>query len=497
VHRCPAVNYLIDTNIVIPLEPTAMQDLDVNTEAALMFHRLASAHGQAIFVHPAIQHDLGRDRNRARAKLRSTLLSRYQQLRDPPAFSTRLARVVGEPPQGSNDWVDASLLAALEKDAVDYLVTEDAKIHRHAERLGLASRTLTLGDAIASLRTVSDEPPAPPPAVESLEAYALNEKDPIFESFRTNYSGFDAWLAKCKRQHRLTYAIGSQSKDGLAAVCILNREDKNEYELTGKVLKICTFKVADQYSGKRFGELLLKPVFDYAMENAFDHIFITMFEDQQPLRSVLKSFGFEELRRRSRLGEVVMVKRLRWSEAERQRLPPFEFHRLFGPWVTKLEDNPMFVVPLRPVYHDLLFPERADQKHLFPGHAACGNSIKKAYLCHSGIRGLSSGNNLLFYRSGDMRAATAVGIVEDTLVSSTPATIIQYVGTRTVYSPRQIASLCSRGRVLAIRFRRVAFFAPPIPYSDLANAGCLADAPQSIQRLPRKGVKWLTQQLPA
>jgi hypothetical protein len=490
------VNYLIDTNIVIPLEPTSAFDLGVNTIVALEFHRLVSRQHHGIFVHPAIEHDLGRDKDAARAEARRTLLARYQMLSHPPPPSKSMIQVVGSATYGSRDWVDDRLLAALVGDAVDYLVTEDEGIHKKAQRLNLASRTLHLTEAISLLHALFDEHPAPPPAVEQVEVHALNERDPIFDGFRADYApGFDSWLRKCKRQHRSAYIIRSPSRDRLAAVCILDRQDKNEFDLDGKVLKICTFKVAEEYNGNRFGELLLKPVFDYLFQNEFDHVFLTMFPKHRALGEMLSNFGFTELPCRTKLGEVVLAKNLRWNDEDRRRLGPLEFNRLFGPWVTKLEDNPLFIVPIRPTYHALLFPEVEPQGHLFPGHAACGNSIKKAYLCNAVLTSIRNGNNLLFYRSGDIRGVTAIGIVEGTIRSSHPKEIIYYVGKRTVYSSAQITEMCKHKPVLAIKFRRVAFLPSPIPQAELETGGCLSGVPQSIQKVPRGGVKWLRQRI--
>jgi hypothetical protein len=135
------------------------------------------------------------------------------------------------------------------------------------------------------------------------------------------------------------------------------------------------------------------------------------------------------------------------------------------------------------------------QTHLFPGHAACGNSIKKAYLCNAAITTVSSGDNLLFYRSEDIQAATALAIVEDCLRSSDAKEVTYYVGKRTVYTARQIEEMCASAPVLAIRFRRVVLLDPPILFRELVHGGCLRGAPQSIQTIPSSGVKWLAQRM--
>ncbi|MCD4742748.1 MAG: hypothetical protein K8R67_09780, partial [Desulfobacteraceae bacterium] len=68
------MNILIDTNIVIPLEPSLTTDFGINTNAALKFHRLVQKSDSVLFVHPLIGHDISRDKNKERKKLRKKLI---------------------------------------------------------------------------------------------------------------------------------------------------------------------------------------------------------------------------------------------------------------------------------------------------------------------------------------------------------------------------------------------------------------------------------------
>lgn len=72
--------------------------------------------------------------------------------------------------------------------------------------------------------------PTPRPAVTRGSAYELRSTDPIFETFRRDYPGFDDWLAKCKREHRPSWVVVQASGD-YTAVCIVKHEVPAEYRL--------------------------------------------------------------------------------------------------------------------------------------------------------------------------------------------------------------------------------------------------------------------------
>ena len=189
-------------------------------------------------------------------------------------------------------------------------------------------------------------------------------------------------------------------------------------------------------------------------------------------------------------GEVVLQKRFVYSKAEYQKTNPLEFHIQFGPGVTKFDGNTTFVIPIQPEFHKLLFPEFETQPDLFPGMHPCGNSIKKAYLCYSPTRQLKPGDNLLFYRSGDVKAITAVGIVEECKRSSSAEEIARYVSTRTVYSYDEIREMCQK-ETLAIKFRLVKILKSTISLEALKANGVITDHPQSIQKIKVGSDEWV------
>ena len=489
------ISFLLDANIVIPLEPTSPEDIEAGTAAVVELARLAAETGCPLLVHPAVDADIRADPDDQRRAVRTTLLKKYPRLPDPPPVPAAWQSVFGHPEQGSNDWVDSQLLAALDADAVDYLVTEDRRLHRKARRLGLENRVADTADALLMLRGLFDVVPEPPPAVRHVRAHALSTNDPIFDSLRRDYPDFDLWLRKAKRQRRHAWVIdGAQGR--YAATCIVKREQSGEYGLRGRVLKICAFKVSEEHSGYRFGELLLKTVFQHARASNYRTAYVTIFEKHSALIDLFEEFGFESLDTRTPVGELVLVKSLYPSSEDWDTLDPLSFNRRYGPFAAKIRDVRAFVVPIRPQFHRVLFPEAEDQGAFWPGVHPFGNSIRKAYLCNAPIRTLSPGANLLFYRSEDVHAVTVLGVVEGTMVTQSAANAARFVGKRTVYSFREIQELCT-SPVLAILFRQSRVLAKPIPFRELIAHGVISASPQSIVSVPKEATEWLQTRLDA
>lgn len=482
------MKYLIDTNVFIPLEPTSPRDVAALTDRVIAFAQKANRAGFPLFVHPAQLRDIRSDRDSQRRALRETLLGKYPLLPEPPA-TAKIEALLGPADEDHHDWVDHQLLAALQAEAVDVLVTEDIGIHRKAIRLGLHHRVLFIGDAVIALDALVDTVPPALPAVTALKAHNLNGADPIFDSLRAAYPGFDNWLSKCRRKHRQSWVIEANA-GGYGGVCLVNREDRPDLAGPGKTLKICTFKISDAHSGFRFGELLLRHVLAFAEQNAFQNLFIEVFPTQDRLLAFLAEFGFEDVTKPTERGELRLVKRLSCEPGEMAGLPAVEVNKRFGPAVLKWADTSAFLVPIQPRFHDLLFPEATPQTSLFAGAHPCGNALRKAYLCNAGTREIRPGDVLLFYRSEDTKAVTVVGVAEETLIAGQATQIARFVGKRTVYPFAEIEKLCAK-EVLAILFRQARVLATPLGFATLIAHEVISAAPQSITKLNLTSRKWI------
>ena len=113
-----------------------------------------------------------------------------------------------------------------------------------------------------------------------------------------------------------------------------------------------------------------------------------------------------------------------------------------------------------------------------------GNTIRKAYLCHTNTKNIKPGSILLFYRSKDKNAITAVGVVEKVYYDLTdPREIMKHVRKRTVYSKEEIEEMAKNKPVTVILFNHHFYLRTPVKLDVLIREGILKAAPQSIWKL--------------
>lgn len=497
------MRFLIDTNVLIGSEPTRASEVEAATAACLELARLASGEHH-LLVHPTASDEIRHDRDEERQRLRQQVVQRYETLANAPTIQTRLISELGHAAPGSHDWYDHQLLAAVESNAVHGLVTQDDGIHRKARRLGLDDRVYYLTDAIAVLESLSRRPPDFIPSVDYVPLHSLDVADPFFDSLKADYEGFETWFRDKQAEGREAFVVTGPSGE-LAGVCALKPGD-NEIGVGGHVTKITTLKVADQFKGNRYGELLLKAMFRHVHHNGDDALWVTVFPKHEELIDLLGSFGFSDAGPHPGTGERRFLKRLRQDAAEMLPLDALAFHITFGPPAIQITQDQTFIIPIRPEYHESLFPDAptAPEPQLpLPGLEVPtparphGNALRKAYLCHAAVRSMRPGATLLFYRSVDLMAVTTIGVLEAQLVSSDPVDLLDFVGTRTVYSSDEVVAMAAEKPVLALRFRQDRFLEPPLTIDELKDAEAVRRAPQTIHRVQQEAIPWLIAQLDA
>jgi len=487
------MNLLIDTNIFIPLEPTSMQEAVAGSASVAILLQTAQTVHAGIFIHPEIIQDIQRDPDLERQGLHMRAISKYRQLPAPPHVATLPRSCVPASVQGTNDWVDNCLIAAVYGNACDFLVTEDQKMHSKARKLGIAGRVLFLQDALDLLSTLADHPPTTKPNVEFCYFHEIDCKQPFFDSLRADYPEFDDWFAKSARNHRQAFVIREKAAKTVVAIAAIKEEDALPDGARGKILKLCTLKVCETHMGMRYGELLLSSVCEYCHKGRYTHAYFTAFPRHEALLSFAETFGFERVATANSRGEHAYVKRLVYGEHDECRMSAVEFYKAFGPQVVTFARNKSFIVPIQPRFLVRLWPELDRGGQLFAPEP-CGNSIRKAYLCHSSTKLLRPGDNLLFYRSQEQPAVVTIGTVESVTRTCDAAAVIRRVGSRTVYSMEQVADLC-RKRTLVILFRNAETLSTPISLIELRRNGAIPSAPQSIIQVAKEAIPWLKQRV--
>ena len=377
----------------------------------------------------------------------------------------------------------------MEQGAAHALVTEDQKLHRKAQQLGLGNKVYFIQSADDWLRRLH-EPPSPLPNIDDIELHTLTAQlpSPFFDSIRAGYPPFDEWFRSRAQEGRRAWVYRDDNAPSISAICIYTiqtneRVTDNGRVLDGDSLKLCTFKVGETVRGRKIGELFLRAAFQYATIHRCTHIFLhANTEQQEHLKSLLEDFGFQ------RVGcyeaDDVYVKD-HPVDPPALEMNPFEYMRFYYPHYLSGLEVRKFLVPIQPRYHDILFPDYQDPGHALPvGHPQqhVGNAIKLAYLCHTPNKQLRPGDIVLFYRSHDMKAVTTLGIVEDYTWTTSADAIAQIVSRRTVYTDRQIEQM-ARTETKVMLFRLIRHFDNPVSFEQLLRQRVVSGYIQSIIRI--------------
>jgi predicted transcriptional regulator len=150
------------------------------------------------------------------------------------------------------------------------------------------------------------------------DAYFAGLKDGfaiLFECVKSLKRQLEA--VELEKQHRDCWVLEIENE--IAGLVI--RKDENYAEAGTrnpgpKVLKICTFKVRDEFQGEKFGELLLKQVLWFVQRNTYDLTYVTAYPKHAFLIDMLAYYGFRETMKMDS-GEIVLEKPI----ADRRGVP--------------------------------------------------------------------------------------------------------------------------------------------------------------------------------
>lgn len=211
-------------------------------------------------------------------------------------------------------------------------------------------------------------------------------------------------------------------------------------------------------------------------------MFIHANADRQDyLIRMLGDFGFKKLG--SYQGDLVLVKQHPRSPPDASVAQPLEYARQFFPHYRRDPAVRKFLIPIQPHFHAELFPDySAVQGNLFGRSGSVGNAIKLAYLCHAQTKAISAGDVVLFYRTGDEKAVTSVGVVDRFEMLTDAARIASLVSRRTVYGIEEINRMAS-SLTKVILFRLVEHLPSPVSFDQLLSRGVVRGPIQSILRL--------------
>ena len=400
---------LLDTNIIIHREANRIVSQDIG-----ILYRWLDRGKYTKCIHSATIQEVKKNTNKDTVKLFLVKLESYEVIGIPSPLQPEVEIVSKRYDTTDNDYIDSTLLNEVYIGRVDILITEDKKIHKKALELGIQNKVFTINSFLE--KTFAEHPELVDYKVlnvQKLKFGKININDPFFDTLKEDYDGFDKWFLK--KFDDEAYITINANNGMLLSFLYLKVEDLDENysnitpELPPKRrLKIGTFKVIS--NGFRLGERFIKIIFDNALKNHVQEIYVTIYDkrsEQRRLIELLEQWGFILWGKKGE--ELVYV---------RDFNPKFEIDNLKGcfPYISKHRN--IYIVPIYPEYHTELLPDsilnnESTEEYIedFP-HRNC---INKVYVSRAKAPHPNIGDILVFYRTGGYfkSVVTTIGEVQE------------------------------------------------------------------------------------
>jgi hypothetical protein len=484
------VRVLLDTNILIHREARTVVRDDIGT----LFRWLDQLKHDKC-VHPDSVAEVKKHADKEVVRSLGIKLGAYSVLktRAPDSPGITQLRLDDRTP---NDSIDTALLAELIAGRVDALITEDRGIHRKAVRLHAEGQVFTIDTFLE--KVTAENPELADYSVLAVRKTLCGDvdiHDPFFDSFRADYPGFDAWF---NRKADESAYICTADHGELVAFLYLKREGLGEDYSdiipplpSAQRLKIGTLKVIS--NGYKLGERFLKIVFDNALRNGVDEIYVTAYRrtaEQDRLVRLLEEWGF--VYHGTKGGAPADAEGV-YARKFLPAIDPADPRRTY-PYVSGAARK--FFVPIYPDYHTELLPDsilNTESPADFVENRPNRNALSKVYISRSVERGLRRGDVLVFYRTKSRgghawytSVATTIGVVQDvfTAIPSLEA-FLAICRKRSVFSDAELAKHWnySANRPFVVNFLFVYSLSKRPNLKALTEAGVIGEAPRGFMEI--------------
>ena len=386
---------LLDTNIIIHREANKIISQDIG-----ILYRWLDRGQYTKCIHSATIEEVKKNPNKETVDLFLVKLESYEVIDIPSPLQDEVKNVSDQFDTTDNDIVDTVLLNEVFVGRVDILITEDKKIHKKALELGIQDKVFTIDSFLE--KTFAEHPELVNYKVlnvQKLKFGKIDLNDTFFDSLKEDYAGFDKWFIK--KYDEEAYITINSNNGMLLSFLYLKVEDENEnYSNINpqfspkRRLKIGTFKVIS--NGFRLGERFVKIIFDNALKNHVQEIYVTIYDkrpEQRRLIDLLEQWGFVLWGTKGE-GELVYV---------RDFSPRFDIENLKAcfPYISKGKNA--YIVPIYPEYHTELLPDsilNTESPEEFIEDFPHRNCINKVYVSRAMEPYPGVGDILVFYRTG-------------------------------------------------------------------------------------------------
>lgn len=484
---------LLDTNILIHREANKI----VNNEIGTLFNWIDRLRYEK-WIHPLSISEIKKHTDRNVVETFEAKLKNYNILRTEAKETPEIIKIRSKFDKSENDGIDTSLIKELHSKRVDYLITEDRKIHEKANALGISERIFTI-DSFLEKVTIENPGLSEYKILSVRKVYFgdVNLDDPFFDSFKEDYPGFETWFNK--KANEEAYICLSEKKEVLAFLYVKKETAEENYADIKPIfapktrLKIGTFKVIS--NGFRLGERFLKIVFDNALKNKVTEVYVTIFnkrEEHARLIGLFLDWGFKYYGEKinSYGNEKIYIKNF-------HPVPDKNNPKETFPFISLNDGRRFFIVPIYPEYHTELLPDsilNTESPKEFIENSPHRNAIQKVYISRSLERDLRPGDVIVFYRTAEngrpahyTSVVSTIGIVENKIGNiSNAIEFINLCRKRSVFSDNGLKKFWDyrpKSRPFIVNFLYLYSLPKRLNLNTLIKLGVIANAPRGFEQI--------------
>lgn len=252
-------------------------------------------------------------------------------------------------------------------------------------------------------------------------------EDPFFDSLKAAYSEFPDWFAR--KAHEDVYVVDDDAE--LSGMIYLKREDGPVTDVDPPLadciwLKVGTLKIVGR--GTRLGERVLKKIFDTAVLQGVDGIYVTVFDIHSDLIALFERYGFRPHATKTTANgeELVLVRIL--TEMTGNMLSDYPFIHFTG--------RNAWLLAVYPMYHSRLLPDSIlnNEPREIVQDVSHTNTIHKMYIGRIPLTRMSRGDVVILYRTTDRQGpayyrsvATSICVIEEVRRKRDFASVEDYV----------------------------------------------------------------------
>lgn len=479
---------LLDTNIIIHREANKVVSQDIG-----ILYRWLDRGKYTKCIHSVTIQEISKNPNKETVSAFMAKLQSYEVINIPSPMQSEVQKISEETDATENDKNDTILLNEVFVGRVDILITEDKKIHLKAEKLNIADKVYTIDSFLE--KVFAEHPDLVDYKVlnvQKLKFGKINLGDTFFDTLREDYIGFDKWFIK-KYDDEAYITINSNNGMLLSFLYLKVEGPEEDYSNVKPILppkkrlKIGTFKVIN--NGFRLGERFLKIIFDNAIKNHVEEIYVTIYDkrdEQCRLIALLEQWGF-----------------CFWGMKGEERVYVRDFRpqmnmdnlRFTYPFVRATQNA--YLVPIYPEYHTELLPDsilNTESPAEFVEDFPHRNCIGKVYVSRAFPPYPQKGDLLVFYRTGGYykSVVTTIGVVEELKNDfQDESDFIKYCRKSSVFPEQELQKMWRyrSDKPFVIRFLYLYSFPHRINMKELIDLKVLLginDAPRGFKPITRE-----------